>query len=340
MKSVQEDRHGTYVVTYDVASRLQAFRPKSLSIPRPDDVLFERFHMSLYQKVQQALPGINIDTIEMSELRRKIWEQVDSRITNLDQQAVLSTCQEIADSNPKSEGLILNINRLFNTDGKMIGHGPRPGFELLTKQFDGLAKKIAGRSVVLIEDGAFSGGTLRYVLGELKSRSIAVTTIVIGYCKNGSKEAVKEVFDGELVIVRPIKNLIDWIPDHDLIPFIPNCGRVLGEAVGDHSFQPVQRSDGFSCAYPYILPFGRIEEWASLPVEGARDLSRLCLDTSIEIYGRVCPKMTVGELLRANPRVSMPIELGGHEAKVPLETGIVAFLEEIRKRLGQLGPAS
>ena len=334
MQSVQKGRHGTYVVTYDVASRLQAFRPKSLTVPRPDDPLFERFHMSLYQKVQQALPGINIDTIEMSELRRKIWEQVDSRITNLDQQAVLSTCQEIADSNPKSEGLLLNINRLFNADGQLIGHGPRPGFEPLTKQFDKLAEKIAGRSVVLIEDGAFSGGTLRYVLQELNNRGLTVTAIVIGFCCTRAKFVLGHVFKGELVIVHPVENLLDWIPDHDLIPFIPNCGRVLGEPSGDHSFMPVRRSDGFSCAYPYILPFGKIEEWASLPIEGAQELSRLCLDTSIEIYGRVCPKMTVGELLVANSRVSMPIEIGGHNAPTVADMEVAAFLKEVREKLG------
>ncbi|MBX9723592.1 MAG: phosphoribosyltransferase, partial [Candidatus Obscuribacterales bacterium] len=182
MQVVQPERHGTYVVTYDVASRLQAFRLKNVTVPRPNDSLFERFHMSLFGKIQQALPGIAIDTIEMSELRRKIWEQVDSRITDLSQQAVLSTCPEIADSNPKSEGLLLNINRLFNTDGQLIGHGPRPGFESLAKQYDDLAKKIAGRSVVLIEDGAFSGGTLRSVLHELNSRGVTVTAIVIGFC--------------------------------------------------------------------------------------------------------------------------------------------------------------
>lgn len=333
MQSVQEDRHGTYVVTYDVASRLQAFRPKTLTIPRPDDQLFERFHMSLYQKVQQALPGISVDTIEMGELRRKIWEQVDTRITDLGQQAVLSTCQEIADSNPKSEGLILNINRLFNTDGQLIGHGPRPGFEPLTKQFDDLAGKIAGRSVVLIEDGAFSGGTLRFVLQELNSRDITVTAIVIGFCCTRAKFVLGHVFKGELVIVHPIENLLDWIPDHDLIPFIPNCGRVLGEPL-DHSFMPVRKAEGYSCAYPYILPFGKIEEWASLPIEGARDLSRLCLETSIELFGRVGRKMTIGELLGANPRVSMPIEIGVHEALPVLDTEIVSFLEQVMKRLG------
>ncbi len=333
MQTVQEDRHGTYVVTYDVASRLQAFRPKTLKIPRPDDQLFERFHMGLFQKIQQALPGINIDTIEMSELRRKIWEQVNERITDLGQQAVLSTCQEIADSNPKSEGLLLNINRLFNTDGQLIGHGPRPGFEPLAKQYDVLAQKIAGRSVVLIEDGAFSGGTLRNVLHELNSRGITVTAIVIGFCCTRAKFVLGQFFKGELVVVHPIENLLDWIPDHDLIPFIPNCGRVLGEPVLD-GFMPVRRVEGCSCAYPYILPFGKIEEWASLPIEGAQDLSRLCLDTSIEIFSRVEPKMTIGELLMANPRASIPIEIGREHTETALDLQVVGFLEQMRKRLG------
>ena len=333
MQNDQQDRHGTYVVTYDVASRLQAFRPKTLSIPLPNDPLFERFHMGLFQKIQQALPGITIDTIEMGELRRKIWEQVEMRVTDLGHQAVLSTCQEIADSNPKSEDLLLNINRLFNTDGQLIGHGPRPGFEPLTKQFDDLVKKIAGRFVVLIEDGAFSGGTLRSVLHELNSRGITVTAIVIGFCCTRAKFVLGHVFKGELVIVHPIENLLDWIPDHDLIPFIPNCGRVLGEA-SNHSFMPVRSFEGFSYAYPFILPFGKIEEWASLPIEGALDLSRLCLETSIELFGRLGVKMTIGELLRANPRASIPIEIGADQAKVTLDTDVVGFLERMRKRLG------
>ncbi len=326
-------RHGTYVVTYDVASRLQSFRPKSLSIPCPDDQLFERFHMSLFEKIEQTLPNISVDTIEMSELRRKIWEQVNTRVVDLDRQAVLSTCPEITDSNPKSEGLLLNINRLFNTDGQLIGHGPRPGFEPLAKQFDDLAKKINGRSVVLIEDGAFSGGTMRYVLQELNNRSITVTAMIIGFCCTRARFVLEHVFKGELVMVHPVENLLDWIPDHDLIPFIPNCGRVLGESTRADGFMPVRRLDGFNCAYPYILPFGRIEEWASLPTEGARELSKLCLETSIEIFSQIGEKITIGELLRANSRVSMPIEIGSHNVLTEMTTPVVEFLKNERKKL-------
>src|SRR5262245_13563720 len=126
-------RRGTYVVTYDVASRTQSFRP-GLTVPRRGDSMFKRFHRRLYKLMEQSLPGVAIEAITMDQLRAEIWRRVETRVTNLHSQAVLSTCLEIADSHPKSEGLLLNINRLFDTSGKMIGHGPRPGFDPLDKQ--------------------------------------------------------------------------------------------------------------------------------------------------------------------------------------------------------------
>ena len=336
MQSTNESlRRGTYVVTYDVASRLQSFRSGTISVPNQNDPMFESFHLSLFELLEQALPDVVIDTIEMSELRRKIWEQVRHRADQSKDVAVLSTCPEIANA-MNGETLLLNINRLFDTDGEIIGHGPRPGFEFLEKQFDELALKIVGRPVILIEDGAFTGGTLRSVLQELNSRGIQVPTVIIGFCCTRAKAVLKEVFSGELVIVNPIENLIDWIPDHDLIPFLPNCGRVLGEKV-PHSFVPIQTADGMSCAFPYILPFGKIDEWASLPSDGNQELSKFCLDTAIEIFERIGTDsghpITIKELWGANPRVSMPVSMGADKEIPPLETEIVDFLKQTLKKL-------
>jgi hypothetical protein len=339
MQSTNESLRGTYVVTYDVASRLQSFRSDTLSVPSQNDPMFESFHLRLFELLEQALPGVTINTIEMSELRRKIWEQVRHRIDQSEDVAVLSTCPEIASATTiKGETLLLNINRLFNVDGEIIGHGPRPGFEFLEKQFDELARKIAGRPVILIEDGAFTGGTLRSVLEELHTRGIEVPTVIIGFCCTRAKALLKEVFKGELVIVNPIEDLIDWIPDHDLIPFIPNCGRVLGEKV-PHSFVPIETAEGVSCAYPYILPFGKIEEWASLPTDGAKELSRFCLDTAIGIFDWIGVQsghaITVGELLKSNPRVSIPVLIDSDVDNPSLKTEVVVFLKNMRERLSQ-----
>jgi hypothetical protein len=232
---------------------------------------------------------------------------------------------------------VLNINRLFNVEGEMIGHGPRPGFKSLDEQFKDLAHKIADRSVVLIEDGAFTGSTLRFVLNQLSRLGLRVTAVVIGFCCTRANAVLKEVFDGELVIVDPLENLIDWIPDHDLIPFIPNCGRVLGEQVMSY-FMPVQTNEHISCAYPYILPFGNMEKWATMPSEGAQDLSRFCLDMSMEIFSHVGKykghQITIGELLEACPRVSIPIEIGVHEVLPSLNMKVIDFLQNARRRLG------
>lgn len=330
------NRQGTYVVTYDVASRLQSFRSRKIHVPGQNDPLFVFFHECLREKLQHALPGAKIDTISMSELRLEIWNQVEGRISDLSRQAVLSTCPEIADSNPKSEGLLLNINRLFNTDGLIIGYGPRPGFKSLDKQLDELARRIAGRSVVLIEDGAFTGGTLKFVISELKNRDIMVTAVVIGFCCNGSRKVLREAFDGELVMVHPVVDLIDWIPDHDLIPFIPNCGRVIGERSGQH-IKPMKTLSGVSCAFPYILPFGKIEEWASLPLDDALGLSRFCLDVSLELFNRIGKlngrQVTIGEVLGGNSRLSMPVLIGDHTSIPTPDTEVVVFLQKMREKL-------
>lgn len=327
-------RRGTYVVTYDVASRLQVFRTRALKVPHQHDQMFGRFHKLLLEKLRTALPDVYIHTISMEKIRRKIWKQVELRIQDMTNQVVLSTCQEIADSNPKSEGLVLNINRLFNTDGEMVGHGPRPGFQPLDDQFRDLADKIAGRSVVLIEDGAFTGGTLKYVLHRLRDLGLKVTAVVIGFCCTRALSVVKGAFGGELVIVDPLENLVDWIPDHDLIPFIPNCGRVLGDTEG---FMPVRTLDGLSCAYPYILPLGKMEKWATLPAGSAQDLSRFCLDTSIEIFSRVGKhkghRITIRELIQACPRVSLPIEIGPGHVLPSLDDEVVGYLKQLRERL-------
>ncbi len=333
MKSVNQTSRGTYVVTYDVDSRLQVFRSGALEVPHKHDPIFGNFHRLLLEKMRVALPEVHIHTIGMSKVRIKIWKEVETRIQDMHNQVVLSTCQEIADSNPKSEGLILNINRLFNMDGEMIGHGPRPGFKPLDEQFKDLEKLIAGRSVVLIEDGAFTGGTLRFVLNQLSEMGLKVTALVMGFCCTRAHAVLKEVFPGELVIVDPLENLVDWIPDHDLIPFIPNCGRVLGEKVSS-GYAPVYTPNGVSCAYPYILPFGNMEKWATMPADGARDLSRFCLDTSIEIFGQVGDgKVMIGEVLKACPRVSLPITIGAPGVFPSFSTEVVNFLKEVRNRL-------
>jgi hypothetical protein len=324
------------MVTYDVASRFQLFRSKTFSVPKQHDQIFKDFQRHLLLHIQQSLPNFTVKAIDVTHLRCEICREGQLCMRDKSVQVVLSNSPEIADQSCGNEGLVLNINRLFDAQGEMIGYGARFGFDYLDIQFETLVRKIANRSVVLIEHGSFTGGTLRFILKKLTDRGVKVNTIVVGFCGTKAERTIKEIFDGEFVIVHPDEQLIEWIPDHDLIPFTPNCGRVFGEKV-PHSFAPVVTSDGMSCAYPYILPFGRTEEWASLPKDSALKLSLFCLETAIEIFKKIGKQnrreITIGDLLNQFPRVSMPIEIGKNHEVPSLERGVVGFLSDVLKKL-------
>ena len=328
-------RQGTCVVSFDVASSLQSFRSKGLTVPNPDDPMFEYLRKSLLERVARALQNVVIHPVDKNELRLEIWDQVHKRIAANNQHAVLVTCSEMDDLNPNQEGLNLSINRLFDRDGKMLGYGPRPGFAYLDKQFDDLARRIAGRPVILAKEGAFRGNTCLYILAGLEKRGVKVVTTIMGFCDIGAQTAIQNTFQGELVVIGVFEKLIEWIADRDLIPFVPGCGRVVGEYVA-HSFAPVQTTEGHSCAYPYILPFGMMEKWTSMPAENAQELSAFFLETAITLFDRISGdtgrEITVGELLGDHPRVSIPVKVGEIGTLPSPKTGVVAFLKQMRER--------
>lgn len=323
MQSLHSARpsHGDYyVVTHDVAQRLQSFRSETLEVPRQNDPMFDEFHRGLQEKVQQALAGVAVHTVHIDDLARTIWEKVKHGVGD---RLVVSTCAEII-STLNGGSQVLNINRLFDSRGELIGYGPRPGCESLTRQLDELAIKAGDRSVFLMEEGAYSGGTIRFVLQQLRERRVEVSTLVMGFCTPVTRDHIKDVFDGEIIVINEIGELVDWITDHDLIPFTPGCGRVLEG----------KTPEGCVCAFPYILPFGRMEEWTSLPEDVAREVSRFCLGASIGFFGRFSKgdgtPLLIRDLVASFPAVPIPVGIG----EIPsLDTDVVNFLKAVLGKL-------
>jgi hypothetical protein len=329
-------RQGTCVVSFDVAVSLQSFRSKGLTVPNPDDLIFDHLRQSLLERVARALPDVVIHPIDKNGLRLEIWDRVDQRIAVNNRQAILVTCSEMDKLNPNQEGLNLSINRLFDRDGMMLGYGPRPGFAYLDKQFEDLARRIAGRPVILAKEGAFRGGTCLYILKELEARGVRVVTVIIGFCDFGARAVIEQVFQGELVIIHLFESLIEWIADRDLIPFMPGCGRVVGERLACN-YMPIQTSEGHNCAYPYILPFGMMQKWTSLPAENAREMSVFFLGLAIDLFDRISKgtghEIVIRELLGSHPRVSMPAIVGVQGGFPALNTEVIGFMKQMCKKL-------
>ena len=138
-------RQGTCVVSFDVASSLQSFSKKGLTVPKPNDPVFRHLRQGLLERANRAFPNVAIHPIDKNMLRLEIWDHVGQRIAVNNRQTVLVTCFEMDNLNPSREGLNLSINRLFDTDGKMLGYGPRPGFEYL--EYHALTRRSYSSSV-------------------------------------------------------------------------------------------------------------------------------------------------------------------------------------------------
>lgn len=188
----------------------------------------------------------------------------------------------------------------------------------------------------MIEDGSVSGGTIIFILKRLKGMSITVSEVIIGFSCVRADTALEKEFDGDPVIVHQIGDVIDWLPDHDLVPFTPNCGRVFGKKTSD-GIMPAVTKDGITFAYPYILHFGMMPEWSSLTHKACLEISRYCLEWSIELWETIGSlngrKITIGELAGICPRISIPIEVGKMPELPSLDVPATELLREMRKRL-------
>jgi hypothetical protein len=334
MKKVS-DRHcdgQTYVITNDIGQLVENLRLVGIKTPQADHEIFGRFHHRIKSAVEKALPHLTVVSFDMKRLAEDVWAEAVRIQRNLKDAIVISSCAEMATSR---RGHTIEINRIANENGEIIGLGPRPGAVTLEKQLSGIASVADGNPVVLVEDGIFTGSTLLYLVKKLHERRVNVVAVAAGICFPKAVERLRKDFDGELVIVQEVEKPFDWMPDHDFVPFAPNCGRVFGGLFGDDML-PYYTHEGLSYGFPYILPFGDPVKWASIPKEHAHSFSCTCLDEACGIFGMLDEmngrELTPMDLLGSMPRISIPMSIGSSKLPNP-DMPISEFLSDVRQEL-------
>ncbi len=317
-----------FVITNDVGHRISGLRSLGLKTPNADDPIFKEFHTALVNRVECALPEIKVVSYDMTDLADEVWSQALKLKSDLASEIVVSTCAELAATR---RGHTIEMNRIVDVNGDIIGFGPRPGNPLLKKQIASIAEFARGKSVVLAEDGAFSGSTVDYLVKKLQVHGVEVSAVVVGICFPTAVENLSKSFNGRLMVIRKTEKPYEWMPDHDFLPFVPNCGRVFGSLYGDEGV-PCYIHDGTSFSFPYILPFGDPTKWASIPREHAVSFSQFCLEQALVIYKCLDEmnnrRLTVRDLSGSTPRVSMPMTMGS--SRLPeLDYSISGFIAEV-----------
>ena len=203
----------------------------------------------------------------------------------------------------------------------------------MSEQIASIQYIASGRPVILVEDGAFSGGTLRCIAEKFEKSGILLSSVIIGFGLPNALKSLSSIFDGKLILTEEIDGEpVEWMPDHDFFPFVPNCGRVLGSRFGaDGEVLPFYDHLGFSYSIPYVFPFCDITRWASIPEEKAREFSLFCLHQDIRLF-EIISKMNrcrikVKQLVSPRLKVSVPISAG--QKSLPVNDYVISFLHDI-----------
>lgn len=323
-----------YILTFDLAEKVQLFRSIGLEVPPINDPFFSKTREQTLQLFERIFPGIEICGINMSDLATKILAAAMLHQTPiLHNTIIVSTCPEITALQPGA-AYALHLNRLIDGDGKIIGIGPRPGTAPIDTQISELARYAQGHQVILVEDGSFSGTTLAYIIDKLQKKGLRVSAVVIGFAFQKAKDVLSQSFNVEVIAVEHVDGLVDWMPDHDFYPMVPNNGRVIGLRWLDEAL-PVYNENGMTFSVPYLEYFCPISDWASIPEKDKWLVSRFFARKTYDLFVLIHrlsnrQDITIGELTAILPRVSAPIRIKGGRL-ISANTKILEYLHDLLK---------
>lgn len=302
------DTKDAYILTFDLPQKVNLLRSIGIKTPDIDDPFFEEIRKEIVNKLQRFYADSEIISMSMQELAEEILMQAINKKHLLQRGMVVSTCSEIS---RLRKGYTLEINRLVDQNGNLLGLGPRPGFPSLDDQIRGIAAIANGEPLILVEDGTFTGSTILYILDKLKRHNLSVSTIVIGFAFPKAVEKIEQGFNGELIVVETPRTYIDWMPDHDFFPFIPNCGRVVGVQWRDE-YLPFYTYNGASYSIPYLLTYCPFSKWTSIPEKYAHEFTCFCVEAGRNLFEHINrlndKKICIADLMDIQPQISIPID--------------------------------
>ena len=304
-----------YLLTEDLGEKVAVLRHLGLETPNPDSQYIEDLQSELAHALQCA---IGPDSLVVRRKMRDVATEVLDKIHAIygEDVGVVSTCPEIA----VHPGVVsVEINRLVDRYGDPIGLGPRPGYNDLESQFKDIAAKSKDGEkrtpIVIAEDGVFKGETMTYVVEGLREAGAEVIGIVAGFCyKYAYVDALEKDLGVEVDVANELDPILDWVPDHDFLPFTPGCGKVLGVKVGQHAL-PQYGEEQVTFCMPYISPYSPVEEWATIPQGQVDVFSNHCRALSYDLFGqmeKLNPDRTplrVCDVMHSKQQVSIPISL-------------------------------
>lgn len=172
----------------------------------------------------------------------------------------------------------IEITRSVNSDGdEILVHSARHGSPDKRQQFEVLR----GKDIALVDDVVFSGKTIIETISELNqchANVHAVTTAI------GVKKGIDNLKEAQFGVIGMPQRLTvhcleefdgvsDQVCERDFYPGIPYSGR--------------EHCTLRDASFPYVFPFGKTQEWASIPEKEIKEFSRMCIDNTVALFEEI-----------------------------------------------------
>lgn len=328
---------GVYILTCGVEKKSQALRLLGLKTPETGDSFFSEFRSGLINRLEAAT-GFRVVEMDLSDLAGEIVAKAEElrALLGKGRAIIVSACSDIC----SPDGHAIEINRLISQNGQSLGRGPRPGRLPIAEQIAEIAAKANGQGIIIVDDGSFSGGTQARLIHDIEKSGSRVIGFVAGLIFPRAREEFDiKGFRGPVVAARNLVG-VDWLPDHDFFPFVPNCGKIVGQAQNG-AVTPYYGRAGETYSLPYLKPFiteSMLQDWASIPPEAGDAFSLFCLQAALEFFKRLEEMngrpLTLADLVkpRNGVKISVPIATG-QNGFPRLETRVTEYLHNACQKL-------
>lgn len=177
--------------------------------------------------------------------------------------------------NPNQGNLVgfLDATRTVDSSLGSTGLGSRALEISLERQIGQLAAQQKGKAIALADDVIFEGKTMLQLVKKLQSKGVVVDTVYSGITIKEGKELLEQngVRVDSLMIYDQV---IDEICERDFVVGSPLSGR------------SVVNGKGVIEGAPYLYPFGKPVEWASIPSNEAMSFSLFALYQSLQLWAK------------------------------------------------------
>jgi len=299
--STLNDDRPAYLVTRrtDTIGKIERLRTLGINIP---NAFYCRIKQNkLIHEIAKAVPEYKIQPLDMSVVLRRNADYIHR--VKCDRGAlIVSTSEEIATT---LQGMTLQISQIADPQtGDTIGYGPVPGHVNIEDQLTMIRlsmhkKSSRESSVLLVEDGALTGKTLAFIIKKMRQAKIPIAGVIVGFAFPEAITLLKGCLEGKIFVLQPTGNAVGWLPESCFLPALPGCGRLVGHTIFGEAY-PFIDAKGRALNIPYIEPWGKLSEWANIPGNRAREVSKRCLELAVEIWK---------EIDRLNGRYIMTSEL-------------------------------